>query len=93
MQHKGGSTEHERLHCHSKCHALYNFHFQGLAKYTDLFLRQEIDLRTFATLSEDDLKEVGVQTFGARKKLMMLATSEEAFSFNARNELWQNVPP
>ncbi len=46
---------------------------QGLAKYTDLFLRQEIDLRTFATLTDDDFKEIGIQTFGARKKLQLLA--------------------
>ena len=48
---------------------------QGLAKYTDLFLRHEIDLETFAQLSEPDLKEIGVQTFGARKKLACLANS------------------
>ena len=46
-----------------------------MAKYTDLFLRHEIDLETFAQLSEPDLKEIGVQTFGARKKLACLANS------------------
>jgi len=45
----------------------------GLAKYTDLFLRHEVDLQTFATLTEQDLREIGVQTFGARKKLLLLA--------------------
>ena len=50
--------------------------FQGLAKYTDLFLRHEIDMQTFATLTETDLKEIGIQTFGARKKLLLLANSE-----------------
>ena len=48
---------------------------KGLAKYTDLFLRHEIDLETFAQLNEPDLKEIGVQTFGARKKLACLANS------------------
>ena len=48
----------------------------GLAKYTDLFLRHEVDLQTFATLTEQDLREIGVQTFGARKKLLLLANSK-----------------
>ena len=46
-----------------------------MAKYTDLFLRHEIDLETFAQLNEPDLKEIGIQTFGARKKLACLANS------------------
>jgi len=49
----------------------------GLAKYTDLFLRHEIDMQTFATLTETDLKEIGIQTFGARKKLLLLANKEK----------------
>jgi hypothetical protein len=53
---------------------------QGLAKYTDLFVRHEVDLQTFATLTEQDLREIGVQTFGARKKLLLLATSK--YNFN-----------
>jgi len=46
---------------------------QGLSKYTDIFLRHEIDLPTFATLTDEELKEIGIPTFGARKKLLMLA--------------------
>ena len=46
----------------------------GLAKYTDLFLQQEIDIPMFASMTEDDLKEIGIQTFGARKKLLLLAS-------------------
>eukprot|EP00092_Neocalanus_flemingeri_P091965 GFUD01116682.1.p1 GENE.GFUD01116682.1~~GFUD01116682.1.p1 ORF type:complete len:179 (-),score=47.96 GFUD01116682.1:809-1345(-) len=46
---------------------------QGLSKYTDVFLRHEIDLPTFATLTDEELKEIGIPTFGARKKLMLLA--------------------
>lgn len=49
------------------------FSKQGLAKYTDLFVRHEVDLQTFATLTEQDLREIGVPTFGARKKLLLLA--------------------
>ncbi|XP_029918164.1 bicaudal C homolog 2 [Myripristis murdjan] len=47
----------------------------GLGKYTDVFEQQEIDYQTFLTLSDEDLKEVGVSTFGARRK-MLLAISD-----------------
>ncbi|CAG06251.1 unnamed protein product, partial [Tetraodon nigroviridis] len=47
----------------------------GLMKYIDIFEQQEIDYQTFLTLSDEDLKEVGVFTFGARRK-MLLAIAE-----------------
>uniref|UniRef100_A0A3B5ANI9 Protein bicaudal C homolog 1-B-like n=1 Tax=Stegastes partitus TaxID=144197 RepID=A0A3B5ANI9_9TELE len=47
----------------------------GLIKYIDVFEQQEIDYHTFLTLSDEDLKEVGVSTFGARRK-MLLAISD-----------------
>ncbi|XP_059374780.1 protein bicaudal C homolog 1-B-like [Carassius carassius] len=47
----------------------------GLGKYTDIFQQQEIDLQTFVTLTDPDLKELGIATFGARRK-MSLAISE-----------------
>ncbi|XP_017560442.1 protein bicaudal C homolog 1-A [Pygocentrus nattereri] len=47
----------------------------GLGKYTDVFQQQEIDLQTFVTLTDPDLKELGISTFGARRK-MLLAISE-----------------
>ncbi|XP_061767720.1 protein bicaudal C homolog 1-like isoform X2 [Nerophis ophidion] len=47
----------------------------GLGKYTDVFQQQEIDLQTFLTLTDQDLKELGISTFGARRK-MLLAISE-----------------
>lgn len=47
----------------------------GLIKYIDVFEQQEIDYQTFLTLSDEDLKEVGVSTFGARRK-MLLAISD-----------------
>ncbi|XP_036403588.1 bicaudal C homolog 2 [Megalops cyprinoides] len=43
----------------------------GLEKYTDIFQQQEIDFQTFLTLSDEDLKEVGVSTFGARRKMLL----------------------
>ncbi|XP_062858722.1 protein bicaudal C homolog 1 [Trichomycterus rosablanca] len=47
----------------------------GLGKYTDVFQQQEIDLQTFLTLTDQDLKELGITTFGARRK-MLLAISD-----------------
>ncbi|XP_038848485.1 bicaudal C homolog 2 [Salvelinus namaycush] len=47
----------------------------GMGKYVDVFQQQEIDFQTFMTLSDEDLKEVGVSTFGARRK-MLLAISD-----------------
>ena len=44
-----------------------------LLRYADIFVRHEIDLPTFATLTDEELKEIGIPTFGARKKLLLLA--------------------
>jgi protein bicaudal C len=41
-------------------------------RYTDIFVRHEIDLDTFTTLTDEELKEIGIPTFGARKKLLLL---------------------
>ncbi|KAM3613055.1 uncharacterized protein V6R79_019483 [Siganus canaliculatus] len=46
----------------------------GLIKYIDVFEQQEIDYQTFLTLSDEDLKEVGVSTFGARRKMLLAIT-------------------
>ena len=64
----------------------------GLAKYTDLFLRHEVDLQTFATLTEQDLREIGVQTFGARKKLLLLANSKLTISHFLTASLLRGSP-
>ena len=61
------------------------FSKQGLAKYTDLFVRHEVDLQTFATLTEQDLREIGVPTFGARKKLLLLANSKVFFNLKLKS--------
>ncbi|XP_065653846.1 protein bicaudal C homolog 1-like isoform X2 [Hydra vulgaris] len=41
----------------------------GLEQYTEAFQKEEVDLSTFMSLTDDDLKELGVSTFGARKKM------------------------
>ncbi|XP_059097133.1 protein bicaudal C homolog 1-like isoform X2 [Tigriopus californicus] len=45
----------------------------GLAQYTDLFLRHELDLIAFSTLDEEDFKELGIQSLGVRDKMRVLA--------------------
>lgn len=47
----------------------------GLQNYSALFIEQEVDLSTFLTLCEDDLKELGVKTFGARRKMILAIQS------------------
>ncbi|XP_023698557.1 bicaudal C homolog 2 isoform X2 [Paramormyrops kingsleyae] len=58
----------------------------GLSKYIEIFQQQEIDFQTFLTLSDADLKEVGVSTFGARRK-MLLAISD------LKNGKWKTTDP
>lgn len=47
----------------------------GLQNYSAAFIEQEVDLSTFLTLSDDDLKELGVKTFGARRKMLLAIQS------------------
>jgi hypothetical protein len=51
------------------------FDYLGLSKYTDVFVQQEVDLQTFLSLTDGDLKELGITTFGPRRK-MLLAIQE-----------------
>ncbi|XP_066545124.1 ankyrin repeat and SAM domain-containing protein 3 isoform X2 [Amia ocellicauda] len=41
----------------------------GFSKYLPLLEEQDIDLRIFLTLTENDLKEVGVTLFGPKRKM------------------------
>jgi len=47
----------------------------GLQRYIPKFVEQEIDYKTFITLTDNDLKEIGIMTLGSRKKI--LSTIEE----------------
>jgi len=47
----------------------------GLQRYIPKFVEQEIDYKTFITLTDNDLKEIGILTLGSRKKI--LSTIEE----------------
>jgi len=46
-----------------------------LSKYVDIFREQEIDMKTFLTMTDEDLKDIGVIAFGPRKN-MLIAISE-----------------
>lgn len=43
----------------------------GLEKHTRYFQEQEIDLDTFSLLNNKDLIELGITTFGARRKMLL----------------------
>uniref|UniRef100_A0A1A9WTZ7 SAM domain-containing protein n=1 Tax=Glossina brevipalpis TaxID=37001 RepID=A0A1A9WTZ7_9MUSC len=57
----------------------------GLEHYIKIFLLNEIDMDIFRTLTEENLIELGIAAFGARKKLLVaihtLQTHEAANSF------------
>ncbi|KAK0057539.1 ankyrin repeat and SAM domain-containing protein 3 [Biomphalaria pfeifferi] len=41
----------------------------GLTKYMDKFEEQDVDLQVFLSLTDNDLKEIGIKLFGPRKKM------------------------
>ncbi|BFZ14431.1 hypothetical protein BsWGS_17470 [Bradybaena similaris] len=41
----------------------------GLTKYLDKFEEQDVDLQVFLSMTDNDLKELGVKLFGPRKKM------------------------
>lgn len=45
-----------------------------------LFALIQIDYQTFLTLSDEDLKEVGVFTFGARRKMLLAIAGKTRIS-------------
>nr|CAI5865190.1 unnamed protein product [Callosobruchus analis] len=47
----------------------------GLTRYIAIFTTHEIDLGTFTTLTDQDLIDIGISAFGARRKIL-LAISE-----------------
>ena len=44
----------------------------GLEKYIRLFTSHEVDMATFPSLTEKDLCEIGINAWGARRKIMLL---------------------
>ena len=46
-----------------------------LTKYQRMFLDQEIDLDLLITLGDEDLQQLGIKTFGPRRKILNAATA------------------
>jgi hypothetical protein len=42
----------------------------GLAQYAEIFRANDIDIELLGRLTNDDLKDIGVVSFGHRKKLL-----------------------
>lgn len=41
----------------------------------------QIDLQTFLTLTDQDLKELGITTFGARRKMLLAISGKKKIHF------------
>jgi hypothetical protein len=66
------------------------FRLLGVEQYIEAFEKEEVDLMTFVSLTDEDLKELGVTTFGARKK-MMNAMKELQFIHGQTSSLSTNI--
>ncbi|KAG7570597.1 DNA repair metallo-beta-lactamase [Arabidopsis thaliana x Arabidopsis arenosa] len=56
----------------------------GLAKYEDVFIREEIDWDTLKSLTEEDLLSIGITSLGPRKKIVnALSGLREPFASSA----------
>ncbi|XP_059277579.1 DNA cross-link repair protein PSO2/SNM1 [Lycium ferocissimum] len=67
----------------------------GLAKYEEIFVREEIDWDTLKSLTEEDLFGIGVTALGPRKKIVnsiMELRKETAEEKVARQDVTKNVP-
>lgn len=49
----------------------------------------QVDLQTFMTLTDNDLKELGINTFGARRKMLMAIQGECHFAVVFKVKLWE----
>ena len=52
-------------------HWQYLFTYSEIAVLTVVGCGFQIDLQTFLTLTDQDLKELGITTFGARRKMLL----------------------
>jgi len=57
--------------------------------------RFQIDLQTFLTLTDQDLKELGITTFGARRKMLLAisGTREEKHVLFSEHFVFHAFPP
>uniref|UniRef100_W8C9I3 Protein bicaudal C n=2 Tax=Ceratitis capitata TaxID=7213 RepID=W8C9I3_CERCA len=54
----------------------------GLEHYIKTFITNEIDLEMFTTLNEDNLLELGISAFGARRKLLLAISTLQSNDAN-----------
>lgn len=54
----------------------------------DLFKSHEIDWTTFKTLTESDLREIGVTALGARRKILLSIAGNIQYFSNILKKLW-----
>ena len=59
-----------------RCIALHYITLQRESLLKQMFSLFKVDLPTFMTLTEEDLKELGINTFGARKKMLLTIQGE-----------------
>eukprot|EP00118_Oscarella_pearsei_P008807 m.47182 g.47182 ORF g.47182 m.47182 type:complete len:892 (+) comp33767_c0_seq5:56-2731(+) len=83
-----GAASYKELQTYPKTSQQYNdlgdfLAYCGLSKYASLFEDQEVDLNTFLSLGEQDLKELGVEMFGARKKMLLAIADFQGQPFKA----------
>jgi hypothetical protein len=45
------------------------------------FTEHEIDLTTFASLTDADLREIGINTVGARRKMLWVSSGKQKTDF------------
>lgn len=53
----------------------YSEYYEGFISKTN-FVFAKVDLPTFLTLTDDDLKELGIAAFGARRKMLLTIQGE-----------------
>ncbi|GFN80886.1 ankyrin repeat and sam domain-containing protein 3 [Plakobranchus ocellatus] len=61
----------------------------GLLKYLDKFEEQDVDLQVFLSLTDNDLKELGIKLFGPRKKMTNAIARWHSNAPAAKNSLEQ----
>lgn len=61
-------------------HALIEF-FDEFA-FTEEFVKNEVDIETFKMLTNNDLKQLGVQTFGERKRIVIAINQLKSGKFS-----------
>ena len=73
---------HTHTHTHTRIHTDIATMLKqlGLEHYQERFEEEELDFDTFLTMTESDLKEIGVNTLGARRKIQIAISGINVYS-------------